>query len=71
MDRLDPTIRRRVMSALDRLAADPHSGTLRKLVSRSEWRLRVGDWRILIELDIETHTIRVTRILPRGRAYDR
>jgi mRNA interferase RelE/StbE len=70
MGRLDPAIRGRVGSALDRLS-DPRSGALRKLVGRPEWRLKVGDWRVLGELDIETHTIRVARILPRGRAYDR
>jgi mRNA interferase RelE/StbE len=71
MERLDPAIRGRVGSALDRLSADPRSGALRKLVGRPEWRLKVGDWRVLVELDVETHTIRVARILPRGRAYDR
>lgn len=71
MNRLDPAIRRRIGSALERLSADPRSGALRKLADRPERRLRVGGWRVLVELDVETHTIRVARILPRGRAYDR
>lgn len=71
MHRLDPAIRGRIGSALGRLSADPYSGALRKLAGRPERRLRVGDWRVLVELDVETHTIRVARILPRGRAYDR
>jgi hypothetical protein len=28
----------------------------------------VGDWRALVMLDTDAHTINVTRILPRGRA---
>ncbi len=74
IERLDKPVRRRVVSALDKLAEDPHSGTLRKLTGRAggpKFRLRVGDWRILLTLDEETKTIQVQRVLPRGRAYDR
>jgi mRNA interferase RelE/StbE len=71
MEHLDQTVCRRVAGALDTLAEDPHSGALRKLTGRSESRLRVGDWRVLLELDDETQTIVVNRVLPRGRAYDR
>ncbi len=71
MERLDPTIRRRIGRALDRLASNPESGALRKLTGRPESRLRVGDWRVLVELDTEIRVIHVQRILPRGRAYDR
>ena len=71
MERLDPAIRRRVGTVLDRLAADPLSGGLRKLTGRPESRLRVGDWRVLVELDTKTRVIHVNRVLPRGRAYGR
>ena len=68
--RLDPPIRRRVQTALEALAADPQQpGALRKLTGAPEHRLRVGDWRVLILLDVGARTITVTRVLPRGRAY--
>jgi mRNA interferase RelE/StbE len=52
LERLDPPIRERVFTALERLANDPQSGAgLRKLAGRPEWRLRVGDWRVIVELD--------------------
>jgi len=60
-----------VVVALERLADDPGKGGLRKLTGRAESRLRVGDWRAMVVLDTETHMILVTRIQPRGRAYDR
>ncbi len=70
--RLDPPVRHRVAIAVERLAADPGNTTgVRRLAGRPESRLRVGDWRVLIELDHDTHQIVVLRILPRGRAYDR
>jgi mRNA interferase RelE/StbE len=71
LKRLDRQVRKRVYTALQRLAADPGAGQLHKLTGRTESRLRVGDWRILVELDHEAHTIVVHHVLPRGRAYDR
>lgn len=69
--RLDMPIRRRIVKASRKLAEDPYSGTLRKLTDRPESRLRVGDWRVLVTLDDKTKTIKVQRVLPRGRVYDR
>jgi mRNA interferase RelE/StbE len=68
---LDPLIRRRVLEALGNLAKNPNDRSLRKLKGRPESRMRVGDWRVLLELDSAVRTIFVKRVLPRGRAYDR
>ena len=68
---LEPSTRRRIVEALDRLAHDPYTGDLRRVQGTDidEWRLRVGDWRIRFERDLANKTIFVLRILPRGRAY--
>jgi mRNA interferase RelE/StbE len=71
LERLDRPTRKRVLGALRKLAADPHAGQLRKLKGRSEYRLRVGELRVLLELDPASFAIIVKRVLPRGRAYDR
>lgn len=68
--RLDPPIAKRVIAALNKLAADPDRAQLRQLVNRPEQRLRVGDWRVLLELDRENREIIVHHVFPRGRAYD-
>jgi len=34
-----------------------------------QWRLRVGDWRVLFTLDDAARTMIVLRVLPRGGAY--
>jgi mRNA interferase RelE/StbE len=68
--RLDPQVSRRIAAALERLASNPDRGSLRKLVGRPELRLRVGAWRVLVELDRPAHVIVVHHVLPRGRAYD-
>jgi mRNA interferase RelE/StbE len=67
--RVDPPVRQRVLDALDRLVADPPTGDVIKLQGREEWRLRVGDWRVLLRLDHEQLAVHVLRVLPRGRAY--
>jgi mRNA interferase RelE/StbE len=70
--RLDAAMRRRVAVSIERLADDPDNAPgVRRLAGRSEQRLRVGEWRVLFELDRTGKRIVVLRILPRGRAYDR
>jgi mRNA interferase RelE/StbE len=71
LERLDPQVRQRVLSAIGRLADDPRSADLRSLTGRAESRLRVGDWRVITELDVAARAIIIQRIRPRGRAYDR
>lgn len=69
--RLDAQVRVRVNGALVALAEDRRASTnLRRLTGRPESRLRVGDWRVLLVLDLERRVIVVMRILPRGRAYE-
>ena len=51
--RLDPPVRARVADSLRALAENPQrSGVLRKLTGAPEWRLRIGDWRALVLLDV-------------------
>lgn len=58
-----------IYDALDKLTSAQPSGDVIKLTGREEWRLRVGDWRVLFQRDSEDRVIRVLRVLPRGRAY--
>ncbi len=71
LERLDPQVKQRVLIGIGRLVEDPGSVDLRRLTGRAESRLRVGDWRVIIELDVASRTIIIERILPRGRAYNR
>ncbi len=71
LGRLDAQVRRRVIKAIRQLADDPRAGSLRRLTGRPESRLRVGDWRVILETDSESRIVFVVRVLPRGRAYDR
>ena len=72
LGRLDKKLRQRVLDAVDDLAENPEENSnLRKLKGRSEHRLRVGEWRVLLRLERERRSIAVLRVLPRGSAYKR
>jgi mRNA-degrading endonuclease RelE of RelBE toxin-antitoxin system len=56
-------------AALDRLLGDFGSVDVTKLAGGgNRWRLRVGRWRALLELDNESGTILVTRVVARKDA---
>ena len=62
--------REAVRRVLDGAAENLAAADLKKLEGRpGEWRLRVGRWRVIPELDNPAGLITVTRVLPRGRAY--
>lgn len=67
--RLDAQVADRVVRALERLATTEEGDVARLHGVENEWRLRVGDWRVRLQYDYTTHTLRVLRVLPRGRAY--
>jgi mRNA interferase RelE/StbE len=68
---LDPQIRDRVLSVIDRVVARDPALDVRRLTGSTELRVRVGDWRVRFTRDVDAKLIVVQRVLPRGRAYDR
>ena len=67
LEALDGQVKRRIRSAIERLAGD--SGDVRQLtgIAPPLFRLRVGDWRVLFRFDQEK--IVILRVLPRDKAY--
>ncbi len=67
--RIDPPTQRRIHDAITRLAEQGH-GDLRRLVGRDQqWRLRVGDHRVILQLDAAAHVAIVLRVRHRSDAY--
>jgi len=63
LDGLPDRDRVAVEAAIGRLVADPSAVDLVKLGgSRNEWRMRVGNWRVFVELDNAAGQIRVLRV---------
>jgi mRNA interferase RelE/StbE len=66
-------VARLIRAKLDELAVDPAAlrRNVRPLRGRPGYRLRVGDWRVIFELDYEERRLVVLDIGPRGGIYDR
>ena len=68
--KLDQPTWRRITDALDRFAENYPNGDVKKLQGMDdEYRLRVGDWRVLFRRDVNAKVIVVFRVSPRGDAY--
>jgi mRNA-degrading endonuclease RelE of RelBE toxin-antitoxin system len=52
------------------MATNEHGDVIRlQGIEPPRYRLRVGEVRVLIAFESETRTLRILRVLPRGRAY--
>ena len=70
--RLQGHIRQRINQHLLQLESEPRPTGVEKLVGRpNSWRIRVGDYRILYEIDDSNQCVTVYRIAHRREAYRR
>ena len=60
-----------IRDKLDHVARDPYAqhNNVTKLQNRSGYRLRVGDWRVIYEIQDNKLVILVLKIAPRGEVY--
>lgn len=60
-----------IREKLDQLAQDPYARNpnLTRLQGRPGYRLRVGDWRVIYEVDDDRLLILVLKVGPRGGVY--
>ena len=67
---LSPEVLARVEKAIARLQINPRPPGAKKLLGyENEWRVRVGDYRILYVVDNGSHQIVIARITHRREAY--
>ncbi len=69
--RLQQAKRQAVIKKINAIAASPFAKNpnVARLASAQAYRLRVGDWRVIYEVDRKTKVMHVVVIAPRGRAY--
>lgn len=68
--KLSPDIHDRIITAIRGLAANPRPPGCRKLVgSKNDWRIRVGDYRVLYEIADAIRVVRVNRVRHRRDVY--
>jgi mRNA interferase RelE/StbE len=60
----------RVTSAIRSLGDNPRPEGCRKLVgSRRDWRIRIGDYRVIYEIDDRRRQVRILLVRHRTEAY--
>ncbi|MFM7714392.1 MAG: type II toxin-antitoxin system RelE family toxin, partial [Microcystis sp.] len=69
LKRLQPRSQERILNELDKLLASPTQTDFKKLQGRESYRLRVGDYRVLMQVNREERLFIVTEIGPRGDIY--
>ena len=60
-----------IREKLDAIAANPYAEhpNAKKLQGRDGYRLRVGDWRVIYEIQNDELVILVLKVAPRGEVY--
>lgn len=69
IDRLTPSYFKRVQQEIDSLAANPRPPGALKLTNRNEYRLRVGVYRMLYEIDDVEQVVTIYRVQHRRDVY--
>lgn len=70
LERLDPALIGTVFHKIEKLGSAPRPPGCKKLHgSASLWRIRVGDYRVIYEIDDRALTIDVTTVRHRRDAY--
>lgn len=69
LDRLSTMLFDRISARLIALADDPHPPGAEKLAGLEAFRIRVGDYRVVYEVDDSARVVVVTRIRHRREVY--
>ena len=68
LKKLDRTVARRIFDRVGGLRKDPYR-QVRKLVNSSHFRLRVGDYRVIIDIQAAALRVLVVKVGHRGSIY--
>lgn len=71
MNKIPRTVTKLIREKLEAIAANPYADhpNAKKLQGRDGYRLRVGGWRVIYEIQNEQLVILVLRVAPRGEVY--
>lgn len=71
LDALDDTVFVRIDRKILALADNPRPAGCKKLKGhKDQWRIRVGDWRVVYIIDDAAKQISITRVAHRREVYD-
>jgi len=72
LEALPDNLLARVVQKLDSLGHSPQPAGCKKLKGyKDQWRIRVGDWRVVYIIDDAAKLVSITRIAHRREVYER
>ena len=63
-------ILRRLTAAIDRLTEDPRPAGCKKLTVRPGWHIRVGDYRVVYDIEDVVRIVTIERVRHRSSVYE-
>ncbi len=69
LSKIPPTDQDRIIDAIRKLKSDPRPDGVQKLSGREAWRIRVGDYRIIYEINDEARSVLVVTLGHRREVY--
>ena len=67
--KLDPQVQRRIVSKVEEMDHQLRTWRHERLQGRSEYKLRVGDWRVLYDFDLATSRLLLLTVRHRREVY--
>jgi mRNA interferase RelE/StbE len=72
LKRLPTSISHRIIPQIKTLGENPRPSGCRKITgSKNDWRIRIGDYRIIYEIDEKAKAVRIMRVRHRREVYRR
>jgi len=68
LNKLEPIISRRIAKKIEELSENPFSKDIKRLKGRNDFRLRIGDYRVIFS--IERNNIQILKVGHRKNIYD-
>lgn len=68
LDKLEPSISRRIIKKIEEMSENPSSCDVKKLKANDDYRLRVGDYRVLFIFNQKL--IKILKVGHRKHIYD-
>lgn len=70
LERLDLSVIGRILSQVEALAHDPRPSGCEKLRARVDlWRIRIGDYRVIYQIDASQSVVDIVTVRHRREAY--
>jgi mRNA interferase RelE/StbE len=69
LHRINPQLTQLIIASITALSENSRPRGTKKLVNRPEWRIRIGDYRVLYQIDDKNRTVTIVSVSHRRDVY--